>query len=511
MLPETASLKVVTETPPLEPATAWPEPLPLFRSPEESAPFPLEALGVLEGVVRETLRIVQAPDALVAGSYLAAASYAAQGLANLALDGRVYPLSLFLLTVAESGERKTSVDVVASGPIRERQRMLHLAQQDEISRWEGQMLVWESERKGILTKKGRAQHEKKAELDALGSPPPKPWGGILLTTEPTYEGLIRLLAEGWPSAALFSNEGGEFLGGYAMGKEHKLRTIAGLSKLWDATQEPDRVRGGDGASLLYNRRLALHLMAQPEVARVLLGNQLTQGQGFLTRMLTAAPASTVGTRRYVAEAVEDTAAFKGYARLLHDALERVEQQVLGDDDSKRQGLRLPAIGLTAAAKNQWVGFYDYVEGNQNSELAPIRGFASKLAEHALRLAGVLALLENPDVKSVDEDAITRGIILAEYYAIEALRLTGNYRIPPELVLASDVLAWILDHCKDKGRRVFHLAEVYRLGPPAVRSAAAARETICTLEAHHYLARCPNTEVDGVKRADVWGVSPHALP
>lgn len=488
----------------------WPEPLPLFRNPEEAMPYPLEALGVLEGVVRETLRIVQAPDALVAGSYLAAASYAAQGLNNVALHGRIYPLSLYFLTVAESGERKTAVDMLATGPIRERQKALHLAQRDEISRWEGQVMAWEAQRKGILSNTKRAQHEKKAELDALDKPPPKPWGGILLTSEPTFEGLIRLLAEGWPSAGLFSNEGGAFLGGFAMSKEHRLRTIAGLSKLWDGSEPVDRVRGGDGASLLFDRRLALHLMVQPEVARLLLGSTLAQGQGILTRVLAAAPASTAGTRGYVPESVEDTVVFQRYAQRLHAIFERVEQQILGDQDSKGQGLKLPAIGLSAAAKSLWVDFYNYIEGNLDGELKPIKGLGSKLSEHVLRLAGVLALLENPDATVIDEDAVDQGVTLAEFYAQEALRLTGNYRVPPELALASEVLRWVVAHCKARGRTNFYLAEVYQFGPPAVRSASAARAVIGLLQGHHYLAHRPGVEIEGRIRSDAWEVSPHAL-
>ena len=49
----------------------------------------------------------------VGGSLLAAASLAVQGQADVHIDGRVLPLSLWLLAVAESGERKTAVDAIA--------------------------------------------------------------------------------------------------------------------------------------------------------------------------------------------------------------------------------------------------------------------------------------------------------------------------------------------------------------------------------------------------------------
>jgi hypothetical protein len=38
---------------------------------------------------------------------------AVQGHANVVNDGRVHPLTLFLIAIAESGERKTATDYAA--------------------------------------------------------------------------------------------------------------------------------------------------------------------------------------------------------------------------------------------------------------------------------------------------------------------------------------------------------------------------------------------------------------
>lgn len=497
---------LLTAAPEVQPSEVWPEPLPLYRTPEAAEPFPLEALGPLEAVVRETLRIVQAPDALVAASYLAAASMAAQGLANIAMDGRTYPLSLYCLTIGESGERKTAVDAIASRPLREFQERLHLAQADEITTWEGKVGAWEVERKRIMADKKASRESREAALEELGAPPPKPWYGLMLTSEPTYEGLVKLLADGWPAAGLLSSEGGSFLGGHAMSKDHRLRTISGLSELWDG-RPTDRVRSGDGMSLLMNRRLALHLMAQPIVARELLGDTLAQGQGLLARMLVAAPSSTAGSRRYVAEAVEDTPEYEIYRARLTMMLERVERLVLSDTEAHKRGLALRNLPLAPSAKRLWVQFYEHVEGHLSAELAPIRAFASKLAEHALRLSGVLALHANPEAAGIGEEPMQMGIELAQWYGGEALRLAGGYRIPRELALAGEVLAWVCERTQGRSPRLLHLAEVYQFGPAGVRSARAARESLRVLEEHGYLAYRPNAEVEGQARKDAWEVNP----
>ena len=58
-----------------------------------------------------------------------------------------------------------------------------------------------------------------------------------------------------------------------MSDDAKLRTAAGLSKLWD-DGETRRVRVGDGATMLPGRRLTVHLMVQPDVAGIMLNDRL---------------------------------------------------------------------------------------------------------------------------------------------------------------------------------------------------------------------------------------------
>lgn len=106
-------------------ATAPIEPEPLRREPPSPEPFPLEALGsVLYPAALALRRIIQAPDALIAQSLLAAAALCVQPHANIIIDGRVSPLSIFAITVGASGERKTAVDSLALKPVADRQRLL---------------------------------------------------------------------------------------------------------------------------------------------------------------------------------------------------------------------------------------------------------------------------------------------------------------------------------------------------------------------------------------------------
>ena len=53
-----------------------------------------------------------------------------------------------------------------------------------------------------------------------------------LHNEPTYEGLTRLFFEGQPSLGIFSDEGGQFLGGHGMNSDNRQKTVAALNDLW---------------------------------------------------------------------------------------------------------------------------------------------------------------------------------------------------------------------------------------------------------------------------------------
>lgn len=98
---------------------------PLRREMSPAQPFPVDALGDRLGrAVRAIEDLTQAPDAVCAQSVLAATSLAVQGHRNVDLDGRVKPLCLFFLTIAESGERKTSADDLCHVATRQREEEL---------------------------------------------------------------------------------------------------------------------------------------------------------------------------------------------------------------------------------------------------------------------------------------------------------------------------------------------------------------------------------------------------
>ncbi len=462
----------------------WPEAEPLQRELPAPEPYPLDALGeVLGGMANAMQSIIQTPDAVCGQSVLAAAGLAVQGHADVEIDGRQYPTSLFNITVAESGDRKTAADREALAPHRAFQRKKLEETAAEREEYEKEFMAWRKARDQALANKHlKSVEEKKAALDELGPGPPAPITPILTVSEPTYEGLSKALYEDWPSMGLFSDEGGRFLGGYGMDQQNVLKTAAGLSELWDGSPVT-RTRSGEGSTVMYGRRLSLHLMIQPVVSNKIFDSKLLMDQGLVSRCLVAYPTSVIGTRRYNERSLSDTDAAKRYFARLSDILEAPLPIV----PNTRNELAPRRIGLAPDAKATWIKFHDHVEALVAGDRAlhDVRGLGSKAAEHCLRIAAVLALVDDIAITLITQRHLEAAIELVEYYLSEALRLFGLSAVDTDLVLAQRTLQFLLDERQSNGPSI-KLSRIYQYGPNGVRSKAPALHILNILHQHGWV-------------------------
>ena len=274
-------------------------PRPLRRELPAAELFPVDKLPeVLRDAARVIHAITRAPIAIGAQSVLAVATLAVQAHADVKLPTRAMrPLSCNFVSIAEIGERKTTADDLALEPVRKREDVLARDYAQAQSSYVNDLKVWEKQRAQVLGDKAKypTAASKRVALDELGDRPLPPLIPMLTCPEPTFEGLTRLLRDGGPSVAVFSSEGGQFIGGYAMSEENRLKTGAAFSALWDGTPLK-RVRQGDGSFVLRGRRVAVHLLVQPGVAARLFGDATLDDQGTLSRLLAVYPVSAVGSR-----------------------------------------------------------------------------------------------------------------------------------------------------------------------------------------------------------------------
>jgi hypothetical protein len=360
--------------------------------------------------------------------------------------------------------------------------------------------AWEKARDHVVKKGAGDRGRIRAELDALGPAPSPPLQPMLTCEEPTIEGLHKLFATGGPSLGIFTAEGGQFIGGHGMNDDAKLRTAAHLSTLWDG--DPiKRVRATDPNLIMPGRRLSLHLMAQCAVANIWLRDDLLVSQGFLGRLLMSQPDSTAGTRFPHDEKPETDRDLKRYGARLLSILETPLRLAPG----KANELQPRPLTLSTGARRLWFEFDKRKEAAicAGGEYEYVRPLASKLPEHAARLAAMLTLVRDIDSGEIAVAEMAAGIVLAQHYAAEALRLYCGTRVVPELRLAQQALNWVLSHWEDT---IISLPDLYQYGPNAIREAATARKTVAILEDHGWLARIPGAaDIAGFHRREAWRI------
>lgn len=472
-----------------------PEKRPLFRELPPSPRFPIEALGGLREPALAIQAKTQAPIAICAQSVLAAVTLAGQAHIDVELPGGgIKPVVNMFVSIAESGERKTSVDKIALAPVREIEAQWNRDHKNQKADYENRHAAWKQARASV--KRG-GMADVVAAFGQLGFEPEEPPHPMLICADVTPEALVMHLEKGRPMAGLFTAEGGILVGGAAFSDESRMRTAALLNQLWDG--EPiRRLRIGTGTSFLPGKRCCAHIMMQQVVADRLLGDSMLDGMGMLARMLIVAPESTAGSRLFKADTQQNAVILNIYSDRIM-ALLRMEPAT-NDPSGRELAPRVLALAVDAAA--EWIIFHDQCEKaiRPNGELITIKAFAAKLAEHAGRIAAVLAVYADPKIAAVPLWAMQSGIQLAEHYAMEMLRLHGGAAIPLSLRLAQKLLEW----WQTRDNPVLHLAKIYQYGPPELRTAKAAKEAIKALVDHGWVERLePGIEVDGKPRRDVF--------
>jgi len=483
------------------------EPQPLVRAIPRSGNYPTHALGPLRAVVEAVQATTQAPIAIAAQSALSMASLAVQAHADVETLAGYAPVSLFFLTVAQSGERKSGCDKLIMAGVREFERGRSVEYREAMIDYESASRLWSAKRNRMIKDAtvGNAQKARDAEADlkSLGAGPQIPLSPIITTSEPTLEGLVKLYLTGQPSLGLFSDEGGGFLGGHAMSKDNRLKTVAGLSGLWGG-DALDRVRAGDGATTLYGRRLAAHLMVQPVAARPLLSDPIASGQGFLARFLITEPPSNIGTRlQQTDDNVANVAIVAASARLAV-----VLAQPMPTIEGNPSELDPRELPLSSEAKELLFRYYQATEKEQaaGGQLEHIKSFASKSPEQAARIAGVLTLWENLNATSVQGSVMAGAIELAQFYLFEAKRLVEAATISEEIDKAEYLRRWILESWpkvaagQERDPKTIVPRDVVTMGPNPLRVTTTVKKLMGVLASHGWLAPLEaGTVIDGRAR------------
>lgn len=473
-IPNNPGVAATFATPDGTPVPLRPEPLPMPK-------FPLEALGSLQNAVKACQKLGNVHEAVAAQSILGAATLATQGLANVEFPGgKTLPLSCFFITIADSGDGKTSSSNYALEPIFQRQKELEAQRKKEMPTWRIQNARWQKQMNELIK-------SKEVDLGELAIEPQCPPLARLILSDLTFEGLYKLFRDGQPSLGILTSEGGQFVGGHGMLSENMLRMLCGLSSLWDGGVL-DRVRASEDASCIYGRRLAIHLMLQPSVAEILLSNPIVKGQGFLSRCLTVAPETMAGKRHCdINPDPSLLVEIEKYSRRMLEIMRLPTTTLPGTQNE----LNPRCMRLTPNQKEVWRDYQHLREDSRGSEgyYDRIPEFAAKIPSHILRLAGILTLVDDPTADLIHDAALAGAIKLGEFYLEEALRLEMLRTGDPQILHAEQLYAWL----KKKNLDEFEVRYVQRHCPRHLRNGKILKSALNLLKEHGCLKQSQDTD------------------
>ncbi len=268
------------------------KPRPLRREfrPEE---YPVAYMPpVIVEAVREVQAYTQAPMAMVAACALSVVSAAVQTRYGVQRDAALRgPASLYLITVAESGERKTAVDKMFMEPLREWEAQQMRAAREQKAQYEAAMEDWERDKASMdnMIAQGTKYPNLGTELDPRVQhelrKPEEPRLARMLRGDDTPEALSIAL-QNYPVAAVITSEAGVIFGSHGMSKESVTRNLALVNAMWDGGPvSQDRV--GRGSIHIERLRATMGLQVQPSVSQEFTRNTggLARGIGYFARFL----------------------------------------------------------------------------------------------------------------------------------------------------------------------------------------------------------------------------------
>ncbi|CAN0620162.1 DUF3987 domain-containing protein [Burkholderia multivorans] len=465
-----------------EPET-WPAPQSLTAT-TTPLDYPVESLPpCVRAAVEEVCAFVQAPLPLVASTAISALSLAIQAHVDVKRAERLSgPVGLFMLTIADSGERKSTCDGFFTRAIREYELEQVEDSKPILRDYQADIAAWEAKHNGLKEKikavaKGGKQSTSVLEdelRDLERAKPELPKVPRLMYADVTPEALAFSLHKQWPSGGVVSAEAGIVFGSHGMGADSVMRNLATLNQLWDGNTLTIDRRTSDSYTVR-GARLTVALQVQEATIRSFFekSGTLARGTGFLARFLIAWPQSTQGYRPFK-EAPEHWSHMEAFNQRIAEIL---RQSIPMDGN----GILVPLmLTLSPEAKDAWIEFHDAVEERLRAggELHEVRDVASKSADNAARLAALFHVFSGA-TGPIGVDSFESAASIVAWHLSEAKRFFSELAVPDDVMDAARLDSWLIKQCRIEHTGSVSKRDVQRLGP--VRKADPLAAALRVLE------------------------------
>ena len=450
--------------------------------PEWKMPIPLDSIALptfptkalphpLQEWVMAVAESTQTPVDMAAVCALAVLSCALQGKFKVVQNSsHSEPLNLYILIVAKSGERKSSI-------VRIMTKVIYQFEDDENARRRLKMEQEEAELTAL--KKQLDQYEKAGKADSayeirlqIKEKERRQTRPLrLLADDVTPEALTTLLADNRGILSIISTEGGLF--DTLSGRYSNIISIDTILKAYTG----DRIRvdrKGRESETINDPTLTMLLSAQDNVLEGLMKNEVFRNRGLPARILYSRPVSRVGRRKYQVPELPLELKQK-YEHLLYDLLNLSQEGTASE------------LELDSEADKCAEQYFDALEARLVSDLASIDDWGGKHFGNMLRIAGLLHCARHrtaPSARPISRNTIERAIKISRYFLEHAKFAYSQLGADKALRGAKQILKRLQDQDKRELTK-YHIHRLCRGEFPSVEDTTPAIELLVE---HGYLRK-----------------------
>ncbi|WP_348694712.1 DUF3987 domain-containing protein [Duganella fentianensis] len=393
--------------------------------------YPVHAFGSLTAIIMLIAKAVQVDLEMVGSALLGVVSALAQSLINVSSrqTDSGCPVTINMFVIAASGERKSStIDMII---------------------------------KPVYAAISRAD-------DARSS---------MIIQDVTVDGMVVGLIERCPAQFLLALEGASLLGGHAMSRDNLSRFLGNVASLFSG--EPLTRTRVEEHHYAQGRRLSVLLFCQPIVAMDFLSSGMVMQQGMGNRFLYSQPPSLLGTRKHVDVELDTEPLYQEFCAKI-TALATHAWKI----NPETGGMDTRTVRMSPGAKAAWVEFYNKLEmeAGPGGDLATHAGYVTRFAEQVMRIAALLAILEDKNVQDISEDIMLRAIDLGDYYLNTAMHVFNVTPANKDEADAKTLLEWMQNKSEELDLAAIPVRMMYKDGPRCARPSKRTKELLTLLEA-----------------------------
>lgn len=392
-----------------------------------SVSFPTEAFpAAIEKYLKSVVAYSQVDTAMTFSAALATFALCMQGKYMVSYpsgNGWKEHLCLYLVIVAEPGETKSGTFGAVNRPIRawqnekradyEKSRNLYLQEKQAKEEKQKNLKKAIANLKTPPEKQQQYHEELKAITDEL-TEMQAPISPNFIVPDTTVEALADLMKKTGGSAGVFGSEGDFFkiiTGLYNHGMCNNLQLILNA---YDGDEYTMQRVSRD--IHLPHPLLSFCLMLQPNLYQETFANAELRGRGLLARFLTCTPKSMAGKRDKRSTAKLDAVNYVAYERTMIHFLN------LQQDSEKEP----PVLTWEQDARECILTYMQKIENSmgKGEAMEKHKDFASKAGAAAMRIAGILHLLqtwEQEEIPPISKETTEKAIKVHRFFFAEKLK------------------------------------------------------------------------------------------